>query len=374
MSPDQIELDLSQVRERRFTCLEGCELYCLCQPEVMPGEEMFFRTRYPERLVTVEEDHDHLAISTIEGGGPCSFLKGGRCEIYPDRPRFCRQFPLHIYLGERVQPELDLSCRGVWMDIGENAETVFLEYLEENRGEMMDLLMETRRSYSIFWDNCVSAGVDNDPLTMRSELIKEVDRVDMTALARTLEASAEENEMNSMVYGGDHLSKGERDELEEAVMETALVSLTSDSPHEAPVYCDPKGRWHVFEVRGKEIHWQVMGRDGQFQYMAPIDPSAIRINNSRLTSTSNFRDYMMTLVGRDSFWGHVFYLEDMYGYEDHLTNTFMGTLANCLLDLIWRTTMIEGAFNMKEGEESMREGIIFYDMDRLGAPNIGAFF
>ncbi len=373
-SVDGLELDLSQVEGRRFKCLDGCELCCLCQPEVMPHEAGFFRDNYPERLVTVDDAYRHLAIAMREGGGPCSFLKGGRCEIYDNRPRFCRQFPFHLYLGESVQAELDLSCRGVWTDQGDDAIQSVDAIVRENLDELGDMLGQTRSSYSMFWENCRFAGVGCDMEVLRNDLYPMlVEEINMSGLARTLEASADESELGG-IERGTPLSSRERSELETAIMESALSSLKSDSPYDAPVYCDPKGRWHLFEVREGEIHWQVMGREGELQYIALIDPLEVRISDTGLVDTRAFREYLGILNGRDSFWGQAFYLEDMYGYEDHLSNTCLGTFVSAALDLLWKTTLLGRAFGMEDGEELMREGLIFYDMERLGAPTIGAFF
>lgn len=375
MSPlNDLDLDLSPVEGHRFTCIDGCELCCLCQPEVMPQEVSFFRERFPERLIMVDDAYQHLALATREGGGPCSFLVRGRCEIYDHRPRFCRQFPFHLYMGERVQAEVDLSCRGVWVDRGERASPIVERMVQESQEELSELLVETRSYYCLFWENCRIAGVEHDIDALKTDLEANIQKMDLTFLARLLESSTDDSEMGPPIEGGASLDRGEMADLEEAVMESALSSLESDSPYEAPVYCDLEGRWNLFEVRGGEVHWQVMDREGDMQYIAPIDPAEIRIAGTGLVDTDAFRDYLRTLIHRDSFWGQAFYLEDMYGYEDHLSNTCLGTFANTVLDLLWRTSLLGNAMDIEAGEELMREGLIFYDMDRLGAPTIGAFF
>jgi hypothetical protein len=64
---------------------------------------------------------------------------------------------------------------------------------------------------------------------------------------------------------------------------------------------------------------------------------------------------------------------DDYDYEDPWPNVYGGVLSTSVLDLLWRTSLLSAFFpGMKDGER-MREGIIFYDMDRLDAPTLGAF-
>jgi hypothetical protein len=64
---------------------------------------------------------------------------------------------------------------------------------------------------------------------------------------------------------------------------------------------------------------------------------------------------------------------DDYGYEDELTNVYYGALASSGLDLLWRASLIAYLNGSALDEAGIMEGIIFYDMDRLDAPTIGAF-
>ena len=55
------------------------------------------------------------------------------------------------------------------------------------------------------------------------------------------------------------------------------------------------------------------------------------------------------------------------GVEDVLVE------AALTIDLLWRASLLDHFFGFGMGAEGMREAIIFYDMDRLDAPTIGAF-
>jgi Fe-S-cluster containining protein len=369
----EIEVDLSELEGRRFNCIDECELCCLCQPDVMADEAPFFRKYHPDRVVWIDDPYEHLTIATKEGGGPCSFLEGGRCMVYDQRPRFCRQYPFHLYLGERLQVELDLSCRGVWLDRGEETVNIARDLISTGGKHLRELLSRTREIYAEFWTNCDIAGVTTDIAHIRDDLEKEIGSgLEISTLARMLESSAEEGEVE-LPLKAKVLSASEKHDLEIAAMEGALSSLESDSPYTAPVYCDPTGKWHIFVVREGEIHWQVMNRDGELHYMDLIDPMNVSILDVNLTRASVLQDYLRTLNRRDSFLGHVCYLEDMYGYEDYLSNTYLGAFSTAALDFLWRTSLLGKVFGIS-GSELMREGVIYYDMDRLGAPTIGAFY
>jgi len=64
---------------------------------------------------------------------------------------------------------------------------------------------------------------------------------------------------------------------------------------------------------------------------------------------------------------------DEWGYEDDMANTYYGAMSVTVLDLMWRASMLTHFMGAGTGESGMKEAIIFYDMDRLDAPTIGAF-
>ena len=102
--PSDLDLDLSELEGRSFTCDPSCGLCCLCQPEVLPHEVSWFKSNHPRRIVETKRPHRHIALTLKEGQGACTFLNASRrCEIYAQRPHYCRQFPFHLYLGKRVQ-------------------------------------------------------------------------------------------------------------------------------------------------------------------------------------------------------------------------------------------------------------------------------
>jgi hypothetical protein len=64
---------------------------------------------------------------------------------------------------------------------------------------------------------------------------------------------------------------------------------------------------------------------------------------------------------------------DGLNYEDDMSNVYYGSLSVAIIDLLWRSAMIDCFMGTGNGAEGMKEAIIFYDMDRLDAPTIGAF-
>ena len=64
----------------------------------------------------------------------------------------------------------------------------------------------------------------------------------------------------------------------------------------------------------------------------------------------------------------------MEGYEYNFAQVYLGALANNALDLWWRASFL-AKLNWKNELDAheIREGIIFFDMDLMDLPTIGAF-
>ena len=77
---------------------------------------------------------------------------------------------------------------------------------------------------------------------------------------------------------------------------------------------------------------------------------------------------MVTMLG-----SQVYYMMNENDYEDDLSNAYYGSLATSVLDVMWRASLLDHFFGTGMGARGIREAIIFYDMDRLDAPTIGAF-
>lgn len=370
-----LPLDLSELEGRRFVCQDPCKLCCLCQPECLPGEVDFFKRNHPNRLVLKKDPHRHYALALKKGQGSCSFLKDGRCEVYPHRPHFCRQFPFHIHVGSRAQVELDLSCRGVWLDQGEEAMAEGLRLVQDNEPEIRRTLKESVPVYREFTLNCIEAGLDVDVGKARSQVAARLDELtDLRLIASLLEGSVEEEELSIPDLKAKPMLDGKTmAELSHSALEMVADSMAADELFQAPVYCAPDGSWNLFRVLGQTVEWHIMDTEGDVRRKGELPIKDIKLRQPEGRDRQVLRDYLKMLNNRDSFMGYAFYLMDEYDYEDPWPNVYGGVLSTSVLDLLWRTSLLSAFFpGMKDGER-MREGIIFYDMDRLDAPTLGAF-
>jgi Fe-S-cluster containining protein len=375
LSSQELPVDLSELEGRKFVCIDPCQLCCLCQPELLEKEVPYFKRNFPERLVVRRSPHKHTALALKNGHGPCTFLDGGRCSVYPNRPHYCRQFPFHVHLSERVQVELDLSCRGVWLDRGEDAVAFGTQLLAENSTALKRGLEDSREVYRVFKANCSEAGIELEPGRLRREFESKLPLMtDPTFLGSILDRSMEEDEMTlSELPDSRVLDAKAAEELQLAAMETGLESLAAEDTFSTPVYCNPQGTWNIFVSQEHELDLYQMDQEGKVARLRGIVPRRVPLLAPEGEGKRLFMEYLATLNRRDSFLGYAYYLIDDYGYDDSLSNVYYGALATSALDLLWRSSLLAYIRGGRLDREGMQEGIIFYDMDRLDAPTIGAF-
>ncbi|MEM0448585.1 MAG: YkgJ family cysteine cluster protein [Methanomassiliicoccales archaeon] len=370
-----LPLDLSELQGQKFVCIDNCSLCCLCQPELLSSEEEFFRRNYPQKIIIRKFPHKHTALAMKNGFGPCTFLEHGRCTIYSHRPHFCRQFPFHVHLMERVQFSLDLSCRGVWEGRGEDASALGLKLALDNETRLLSALNHAKRVHQEFLANCKEAGLVPSPRKHRIAFESVLQRTsELGFLGWILDRSMEEEEMNLLEHPSKtYLDDSGLEELRKAAMEVSLESLASEDPMYSPVYCSPEGRWNLFLSSNGGIEIYRLLDDGNMERERKIDPNQIPLLPPEAEGKELFSRYLGILNRRDSLLGHAYYLMDEYGYEDYFPNVFYGVLASSGLDLLWRASLLAYISGGRLDWYHIREGIIFYDMDRLDAPTIGAF-
>lgn len=369
----EFDVDYSLVSGKRMECIDGCGMCCLCQPEVLPEERAFFRKNYPDRIVTSRGPDRYTALALKKNRGSCVFLDGcRRCQVYQHRTAYCRQFPYHIYVSDRVEVEADLSCRGFWTGNGADAEAEARGLVANASPRIATALREAREVYREFRSNAQEAGVWKDVDYLRLTVDECIDRfADPAFIGSVLSLSETEAEMS---LGAAMAAKEvDMDELAEAARDAALESLSSDDPVSLPVYGAEDLSWNVFTVQRGVVEWSQIGDEGDFHHKGFADAADIGLCQPDEDGRRVLVDYLRTLNRRDSFMGGAMYLVDANGYEDDMANAYYGSLATCVLDVLWRASLLDRFFGTGCGARGIREAVIFYDMDRLDAPAIGAF-
>ena len=379
---ETLEVDYSEVEGRTYRCVDGCALCCLCQPELLPDEEARFRK--DQRLAEgIAESHispevKGAAIKLRGAHGSCHFLRNKRCTIYQDRPHFCRAFPISVFVGWRVQLNANLSCRGMGLEgekLGDLARSIVSEYGQER------LVSEVAAAKSVFTEF-----VRNTRDTWTAQSFSSVrgaghalgdDLVDELGLSRIL-TYAEHGRTKQNAPANDIARLVRRTEAEAGIEERALIDGTElfDLPDLSllPIYIDEKNDWKIFKLVGKEIVGYQLDEDGQTREFTRVNPSETELVPLEPAGKKAMKEYLGLVNSRDSFLGHAAYLSDMDGYEFNFAQTYLGALATNSLDLWWRASFLARLERRESlGEREIREGIVFFDMDLLDLPTVGAF-
>lgn len=369
-----LSIDLSQLRGFRFKCLERCQLCCLCQPELLQGEVGYFLKHYRDAVCFKKRPHQHYAIKSKQNQGPCVFLVDRKCMVYNSRPHFCCQFPIHFHVLDRIQAELDLSCRGIWNDQGDDLEGIASQLIYDKTETFARTLKESRKLYSEFISECRDAGLWRDPGDLRMQVNQALEKfLDLRFLARMLELSVEDDELNLSEIKDEKSLKIESVDIARVAMKATLDSISVSKIVDAPVYCDDEGYWNVFMTKGSKIDWSRILDDGSVEHIETIDPKSVELLVPDQNGRRLLLRYLMMLNERDSVFGYACYLVDSYQYEDFLSNVYFGIIGSSILDLLWRGSLLAFLQGRKLDETGVKEAIIFFDMDLLDAPTIGAF-
>lgn len=111
---DRPTIDVALLAGFGFRCRPDCGLCCYASPRVSPLERTAILRVIPNATI-VGSGPDRFLASRPDGGS-CQFLSGHRCGIHEIRPAPCREFPITVHLGERLQATVVLSCPGLSLE------------------------------------------------------------------------------------------------------------------------------------------------------------------------------------------------------------------------------------------------------------------
>jgi Fe-S-cluster containining protein len=378
----RIDIDFSELEGRSYSCIDGCALCCLCQPELLPDEER--KLRNDPRLVGaisgkhISPDVRGAAIKLRGEHGACYFLDKKRCGIYADRPHFCRSFPISVFVGWRVQLNVNLSCRGIGL-AGEPLRKLGQEIMTGfDERTLYDEFSSARRVFSDFNSNMREARIAQSVQSVRDAAQTVVGNLsDAIGLSKIL-TYAENGNTRQNSSANDIVRLARKSEAEANLEERAVIDGTElfDLPEKSmlPVYINERLDWRIFQLVDKEIVGYNLSEDGKIEEMSRTDPSDVELLPIGEDGARLFNEYFSTVNRRDCFLGHAAHLCDLEGYEFNFAQVYLGTMATNALDLWWRSSFLASL----EGRERLdlreiREGIVFFDMDLLDLPTIGAF-
>ena len=382
MSEATPEADLSELEGMTYACIDGCALCCLCQPELLPDEERAFRD-HPELSEGVVNAHiapevKGAALRLQGSHGACHFLSNRRCMIYDRRPHYCRSFPLNTFVGWRVQINANMSCRGLGLP-GEDLKSMGAALLSGYGDErLVAELASANDVFAQFEGNARETSVAQSIPSVRETAAMLMDELtDMIGLSRVM-TFAEHGTSGQHSSPAD-LAKSARDTEPEAdIHERALMDGVElfdlpDMSH-LPVYVGPDLTWKIFKLKGRSIVGWNLDESGGIDEFCRLDPAAMDLLPMTVDGRRALAEYASVVNGRDCFIGHAAYLCDVEGYEYNFGQVYLGSLANCMIDLWWRASMLAQLNDARQlGGNEVKEGVVFFDMDLLDLPTIGAF-
>ncbi len=272
----------------------------------------------------------------------------------------------------------NLSCRGLGLP-GEDLGTIGADIISQYGTDR--LRSELREANSVFTDfvrNTRDAWVAQSFSSVRgaAHALME-DLSDELGLSRIL-TYAESGRTRQNASPMDLARLARRADAEADIEARALIDGTElfDLPDLSllPVYIDNELTWKIFKLVGKEIVGYLLSEDGTTQEVSRTNPSDVNLMPMAVEGRKAFRDYLAVVNNRDCFLGHAAYLLDTEGYEFNFGQVYLGGLATNAIDLWWRSSFLAHLSGERElGEAEIREGIVFFDMDLLDLPTIGAF-
>ncbi|MGD9963370.1 MAG: YkgJ family cysteine cluster protein [Thermoplasmata archaeon] len=374
--------DLSELGGLTYTCVDGCALCCLCQPELLPEEERAFRGD-PALASGIADKHispdvEGAAIKLQGEHGACHFLRGKRCSIYDRRPHYCRAFPLSVFAGWRVQVNANLSCRGMGLP-GEDLEATGRTLLARiGEGRLREELAESGKVFREFTDNTRDAKVAQSVPSLRVAADALMgDLTDELGLSRILTyAESGNTRQNSSPQDIARRARGSEPEADIHELGMSLGTELFDLPDLSylPVYVDEGLTWRIFKLRADGITGYVLHEDGRTEERSKTAPGDVPLLPMADSGRKALEGYLRIVNGRDCFVGHAAHLLDLEDYSYNFAQAYLGALGHTAVDLWWRSSFLAGlrGATSLDGDD-LKEGIVFFDMDMLDQPTIGAF-
>jgi len=380
-----VEIDTSEVEKYSLECLEGCALCCLCQAELVADENEFFSN--DPKLCPGVTDRTIFGLETgnsflklKDDRGSCFFLEGRRCTIYRYRPIYCRLFPVHIYVGDRVQLVANLSCRGLnengkgisGAKLAEEA-LVFADHfgLKDAAAKIGLTMKEFRKKHRI--DASTRKRIQNitGRLLRRFGFRQFVEKIMAYASSETI-LSIHPEEL------ADNLIEIPKRSLEKAALEGAENVFSAGESVKLPVWTDDRLRWVVCQITDKKFSMNTMNDRGELEQERNVNVKDIGLLQMTRRGRKVMNDYAEVIIGRDLTYDYAAYLMECSDGNDRgekkIQKNYLGILGTILLDYWWWTGMLSSfRCEKKISQVSARDGIHAYDMQYLDLPSLGGF-
>ena len=351
----------------------------------MGGENDFFSNDPKLRIGVTDRtifglDTGNSFLKLKEDRGSCFFLERRRCTIYRYRPIYCRLFPVHIHVGDRVQLVANLSCRGLnengegmsGVELAEEA-LVFADHFGlKDANAKIDSIMKgfrKKRHIDISFRNRVQD--ISGKLLRRFGFKQFVEKIMAYASSEKILSSHPEEL-------ADNLKKITKRSLGKAALEGAKNVFSVKESVKLPVWTDDDIRWIVCRMSNGKIFMNTMNDRGELEPMGALRVNEVGLKDMTVEGEERMNDYAGTIIGRDLTYGYAAYLMESTGGNDRgekkILKNYLGTLGTILLDYWWWTGMLSSFRGEKKiNLVSAKDGIHAYDMHYLDLPSLGGF-
>jgi len=371
--------EASEVSKLALDCPKGCAYCCLCPPGLLDGEVEAIVGACEDSALTLGKDRmgdSERAVQVQGDRGACSFLDDRRCKVYKSRPHFCRQYPVMVYSGWRIQLSAIRSCRGlVDMPKGTSKSAKARPLMDLFKTEVEALgeayfaktLEETRSCFEEIKDD---KGFYASPEDTQRVAMRAANAVgDARAIARTIGLDA----------------------IDEAKARTSILSFfwediepafTCPDIIDLPVYNRPDHGWEIFRVGGgHEMSAYTLLENGKMTYKLSRPVSDLRLRPMEPSARAELRKYLELAFKRDVFYGSVA-REAIVG-KVTMNEMAVEMAAGIATDIWWRAGLLSvfGAM-VHPGKgpsatgpldaRTAKEAVIFMDADLLDSYALGA--
>ena len=384
-APDLVEIDTSEVEKYSLVCFEGCALCCLCQAELVGAENEFF-SNDPKLSLDVTDrtifglETGNSFLKLKDDRGSCSFLKHRICAIYKYRPIYCRLFPVHIYVGGRVQLVVNLSCRG----LNENNEgisgkklaeeaLVFADHfgLGDAASEIDSVMKEFGKEHRVDALSRKRIQDISGTLLRRFGFKRFVELIMAYASSETLFSGQSEELAN-------HLKEIPKMSLGKAALEGAKNVFSVKESVRLPVWTDNEMRWIVCRMSDGKITMNTMTERGELEQVGELEVKEVGLKDMTDKGEKRMNEYAVAIIRRDLTYDYASYLMESGGENDRgekrILKNYLGTLGTILMDFWWWAGLLSSFRGKKKIDHiSATDGIHAYDMHYLDLPSLGGF-
>jgi len=163
-------------------------------------------------------------------------------------------------------------------------------------------------------------------------------------------------------------------EVNDAAVRGARDTFQNEELVNLPVWVDRDLNWMICKVKGGGVEMNHMGDDGGLKIVKKLPLEGVGLRPVGSGAEDLITRYCELVIKRDLTYGYGAYMKTATEDDDPFLQVYLGSLGTILLDFWWRTSLI-AAFSDEDpiSKETVRKGILSYDMDFLDLPSLGGF-